>query len=260
MDHTARIRLRVLALFLPVAAVLYIGCEALTPRGTDQVITTRATARRLLAIAGRHPGQLYLAGALGLLGLGAVAVSYPAIAALVRGRGSALATVAALVGGLGAFCGALYNVLVFPTLAAAATAHLSRPAAAQFLVTTFSSGFGHGFEYAYFTGQFVAPLLMGGRPVAQPQCAARGRAARRDRPGGYPRRGRRPSRRGGGDGVQADRQRDREQRPPVRPLGQGLTGMRERISAFGGDLDFGPLRPRGWQVTARLCVDPAAAS
>jgi len=161
MDHTARIRLRVLALFLPVAAVLYIGCEALTPRGTDQVITTRATARRLLAIAGRHPGQLYLAGALGLLGLGAVAVSYPAIAALVRGRGSALATVAALVGGLGAFCGALYNVLVFPTLAAAATAHLSRPAAAQFLVTTFSSGFGHGFEYAYFAGQFVAPLLMG---------------------------------------------------------------------------------------------------
>jgi hypothetical protein len=161
MDHTARIRLRVLALFLPVAAVLYIGCEALTPRGTDQVITTRATALRLLAIAGRHPGQLYLAGALGLLGLGAVAVSYPAIAALVRGRGSALATVAALVGGLGAFCGALYNVLVFPNLAAAATAHLSRPAAAQFLVTTFSSGFGHGFEYAYFAGQFVAPLLMG---------------------------------------------------------------------------------------------------
>jgi hypothetical protein len=161
MDHAARIRQRVLALFLPVAAVLYIGCEALSPRGTDRVITTTATALRLLAIAGRHPAQLYLAGSLGLLGLGAVAVSYAAIAALVRGRGSALATVAALVGGLGAFCGALVNVLVFPNLAAAATAHLSRGAAAQFLVTTFNSGFGHVFLDAYIVGQFAGPVLMG---------------------------------------------------------------------------------------------------
>jgi signal transduction histidine kinase len=34
--------------------------------------------------------------------------------------------------------------------------------------------------------------------------------------------------------------------------GGGLTGMRERISASGGELDFGPRQPRGWQVTARL--------
>ena len=161
MDNAARTRQRVLALFLPVAAVLYIGGEALSPRGTDQVITTTATALRLLNIAGRHPAQLYLAGSLAVLGLGAVAVSYAAIAALVRGRGSALATVAALVGGIGAFCGALVNVLVFPNLAAAATAHLSRAAAAQFLVTTFNSGFGHGFLYAYAVGQYAGPVLMG---------------------------------------------------------------------------------------------------
>ena len=42
--------------------------------------------------------------------------------------------------------------------------------------------------------------------------------------------------------------------------GGGLTGMRERISAFGGELDFGPRHPRGWRVTARLDLDPAAAS
>jgi hypothetical protein len=161
MDRTARNRQRVLALFLPVAAVLYIGCEALTPRGADQVITTTGAAFRLLAIAGRQPAQLYLAGALGLLGLGALAVSYTAIAALVRGRGSALATVAALVGGLGAFFGALANVLVFPNLAAAATAQISRGAAAQFLVTTFNSGFGHAFLYAYLAGEYAAPVLMG---------------------------------------------------------------------------------------------------
>jgi len=161
MDHAARIRQRVLALFLLVAAVLYLTCEALSRQGTDQVVTTTATAFRLLAIAGRHPAQLYIAGSLALLGLGAVAVSYAAIAALVRGRGSALATAAALVGGLGAFCGALVNVLVFPNLAAAATAHMSRGAAAQFLVTSFSSGFGHGFLYAYLVGQYTGPFLMG---------------------------------------------------------------------------------------------------
>jgi signal transduction histidine kinase len=42
--------------------------------------------------------------------------------------------------------------------------------------------------------------------------------------------------------------------------GGGLTGMRERVSAFGGDLEFGPRRPGGWRVTARLYLDPAAAS
>jgi signal transduction histidine kinase len=42
--------------------------------------------------------------------------------------------------------------------------------------------------------------------------------------------------------------------------GGGLTGMRERISAFGGDLDFGPRDTRGWRVTARLNLDPVATS
>jgi hypothetical protein len=89
----------VLALFLPIAAVLYIGAEALSPKGTDQVITTTATALKVLPIAARHPAQLYVAGSLAILALGTLAVSYAAIATLVRNRGSALATVAALIGG-----------------------------------------------------------------------------------------------------------------------------------------------------------------
>ncbi len=132
MDNAARTRQRVLAIFLPVTAVLYISAEALSPKGTDQVISTTATALKVLPIAARHPAQLYVAGSLALLGLGGLAVSYAAIAALVRNRDSALATVAALIGGLGAFCGAITNVLVYPNLAAAAaTAHLTpgrRPA------------------------------------------------------------------------------------------------------------------------------------
>jgi hypothetical protein len=141
--------------------VLYIGGEALSPKGTDQVITTTATALKLLPIAAGHPAQLYVAGSLVLPGLGALAVSYAAIAALVRNRGSALATVAALIGGIGAFCGAIVNVLVYPNLAAAATAHLAPAAAARFLVTSFNSGFGHVFLYAYFVSQYAAPVLMG---------------------------------------------------------------------------------------------------
>jgi len=86
---------------------------------------------------------------------------YTAIAALTRNRGSALATVAALVGGIGAFCGAITNVFVFPNLAAAATAHTTRGEAAQFLVATFNSGFSQVFQYVYFIGIYVAPLLMG---------------------------------------------------------------------------------------------------
>jgi signal transduction histidine kinase len=46
-------------------------------------------------------------------------------------------------------------------------------------------------------------------------------------------------------------------RQPGAP-GGGLTGMRQRVSAFGGELDCGPRQPRGWRVAARL--DSAAAS
>lgn len=161
MDNAARTRRRVLALFLPVAAVLYIGGEAVSPKGTDQVIATTAVAFKVLPIAAQHQTQLYLASALVLLGLGTLAVSYGAIATLVRGRGSALATVAALIGGLGAFCGAIVNVVVYPTLAAAAAAPGSRGAAANLLVTVSNSGFEHVFSYVYFASEFLAPLLMG---------------------------------------------------------------------------------------------------
>ena len=40
MDHPSRVRLRVLTLFLPLTTALYIGAEALNPKGTDQVINT----------------------------------------------------------------------------------------------------------------------------------------------------------------------------------------------------------------------------
>ncbi|MBL7489848.1 sensor histidine kinase [Frankia sp. AgB1.9] len=45
-----------------------------------------------------------------------------------------------------------------------------------------------------------------------------------------------------------------DQGPPEQ--GHGVTGMRERVSAWGGELTCGPLRPRGWRVTACLPRPP----
>jgi signal transduction histidine kinase len=42
-----------------------------------------------------------------------------------------------------------------------------------------------------------------------------------------------------------------------RAPGGGLTGMAERIGAYGGELTCGPRQPRGWLVTARLDPDTA---
>jgi signal transduction histidine kinase len=37
--------------------------------------------------------------------------------------------------------------------------------------------------------------------------------------------------------------------------GRGLTGMRQRVHAFGGDIQAGPRSPTGWRVSARLRLD-----
>ena len=159
--NAARVRLRLLAAFLPVTAVLYVGAEALDPKGTDQVVTNTATALRLLPIAAAHSSQLYLSGGLSVVALGGLAVSYAAIATLVTGRGWVIATIAALLGGLGAFAGAVFNVLGGINLAAAASAHTTQIAAARFLVTSFGSRPAQVVEYVYFVSQYTAPVAMG---------------------------------------------------------------------------------------------------
>ncbi|HEY5018329.1 MAG TPA: hypothetical protein VIJ82_32525 [Streptosporangiaceae bacterium] len=161
MNNAARIRLRLLAGFLPATAVLYVAAEALNPRGTDQVITSTAVALRVLPVAASHSAQLYLSGSLTVLALGGLAVSYAAIAALVTRRGWVLATVAALLGALGAFAGAMVNVLAGVNLAAAASAHMSEQAAARFLVTSFHSAPSQMAVYAYFLSEYAAPVVMG---------------------------------------------------------------------------------------------------
>ena len=161
MENAARARWRLLAAFLPVTAALYVGAEALDPRGTDQVVTNTAAAFKLLPIAAAHSSQLYLSGSLSVLALGGLAVSYAAIALLVTGRGWVIATIAALLGGLGAFAGAMLNVLGGVNLAAASSAHITQIAAARFLVTSFGSGPAQVAAYIYFASEYAAPVVMG---------------------------------------------------------------------------------------------------
>lgn len=160
MNSLARSRQRVLAIFLPVSATLLVIGTALTPTGLDQIITTKATALTVLPIAAAHTNQLYFSNVLLLFGLGALAVSFAAIATLVGERGATLATAAGLVGGFGAFCGAIGNVLPGFNLAATVTAQLSPEAAAQYLVATFTSTVGEAILVGYLGSLLVGTILM----------------------------------------------------------------------------------------------------
>jgi hypothetical protein len=161
MSDATQIRRRMLALALPITAALYIAAEGLDPQGSDKIVTTTGTALKVLPIAAQHSSQLFVSGSLSELALGGVAVSYAAIAMLVRKRGSTAATIAALIGIIGAFCGAVVNVFVGINLAAAATASVTQDAAARILMANFNSGAGQAFTYVYAFGEFVAPVIVG---------------------------------------------------------------------------------------------------
>jgi hypothetical protein len=160
LDQAGRRRRRSLAFVLPITALLYMGAESLNPKGTDQIISTTAIGLKLLPIAARHSGQLYLSGSIAEVALAALAISYFAIATLIRHRSSTLATVAAVIGAVGAFCGIVTNVLIGINLATASTAHLTNIQAARFLTTSINSGVGQSFLDVYAFSEYLAPILM----------------------------------------------------------------------------------------------------
>jgi signal transduction histidine kinase len=47
--------------------------------------------------------------------------------------------------------------------------------------------------------------------------------------------------------------------PATQAAGSGLAGMRERVHAYGGDVQAGPRQPAGWKVSARLHLDDGDA-
>ena len=158
---TVRTRRRILALALPVAAVLLLFGGALTPKGLDRPVTSLAGALRELQIAAAHPGQVYFSNVLVIFGLGTLGVSFFAIAVLASDRDRVLAATAGVIGWFGAFCGAVANVLIGFDLAAAAAAVRVSPAAAQVLVSASTAAAAWVFFTGYFAGIPVAVILTG---------------------------------------------------------------------------------------------------
>jgi hypothetical protein len=156
---TVRTRRRILALALPVTAVLLLFGGALTPKGLDRPVTSLAGALRELQIADAHPGQVYFSNVLVIFGLGTLGVSFFAIAVLASDRDRVLATTAGVIGWFGAFCGAVANVLIGFDLAAASAVHVS--SAAQILVSANTAAAAWVFFTGYFAGIPLAVILTG---------------------------------------------------------------------------------------------------
>ena len=160
MDDTTRNRQRVLAMALPLSTALLVIGEVLTPKGLDQIADKQSVALKMVAIAATHRTQLYFSNVLALFGLATFGVSFSAIATLIRQRGATVATSAAVLGAIGAFCGAIANVLVGFNLASAVGPHSTPQSAATFLVTTFTSSVGQLFLLGYLLGLAVALILV----------------------------------------------------------------------------------------------------
>jgi hypothetical protein len=152
---------RVLAPFPAGAAVLLTVGQAMTPEGLDKPVTTAARASHEIQIAAAHSAQLYLSNGLVILGLGALGVSFTAIATLALSRHAAIAAIAGVIGGFGAVCGVVVNVLVGYDVAAVAAAHTTPAAAASVLVSADTSAAFVVFIVGYIGGVLVATILSG---------------------------------------------------------------------------------------------------
>jgi len=145
---------------LPLSTLLLLVGEVLTPKGLDQLADQQPIALKMARIAATHRTQLYASNVLILFGLATFGVSFLAIATLIRQRGATLATIAAMLGALGAFCGALANVLVGFNLATAVAPPGTTESAAGFMVNSFTSGVGQLFLFGYLLGLAIALILV----------------------------------------------------------------------------------------------------
>jgi hypothetical protein len=150
------------AIFPPLSIGLLMVGGALMAKGLDRPVTDTDSALKQLQIAAVHPGQVDVANLLTILGLGALGVSFVVIGSLSEGRpGQAIAVAAGVIGGFACFCGAVVNVLVGINLAGAATAHTTREAAAQVLVSTDTAFASVALLIVYLSGLLVASILTG---------------------------------------------------------------------------------------------------
>ena len=155
-----RIRGRPLAVFPPLAIGLLMVGQLVMPPGLDQPIRTLRAAQAELMTASQHVDRLYGATLLILLGLGALAAAFAAIATLCGTRGTALAIAAALVAALACVCGIAVNSLVSLNLAGATRSGSPPPGADLLLVSVNSGPAATGILVGYVGGLAAAGVLM----------------------------------------------------------------------------------------------------
>lgn len=162
IELTNRSRQRLLGIVGVCGVVaLEIG-DALTPAGTDQHVTSVDIGIAELNAAAAHPGLLYVAFLLVILGFFGMAFGFLAIASLVRQRGSRWATTAAAVGAFACFSAGVVNVWSGLDTYAALKANMTRAAAAAFLVSAqHTSAVSALFSVGYFLGLTLAGVLIG---------------------------------------------------------------------------------------------------
>jgi MFS family permease len=149
-----------MAVFPPLAIGLLMVGQVVMPPGLDQPIRGVETAQAELMTAGQHVARLYLATLLILLGLGALAAAFAAIATLCGTRGTALGLAAALVAALACVCGIAVNSLVSLNLAGATRSGSTPSEAALLLVSVNTGPTATGILVGYVGGLTAASVLM----------------------------------------------------------------------------------------------------
>ena len=150
---------RLLAVSLPVAAVLLVVGEGIMPKGLDNQSSSLAETTKQVMIAGRHVDRFDAASLLIIFGLAAAGVSFSGIATLTRHRGAVLATIAALVGAVALTCGVVANSTDNLALAEAAAVHPAVNVAGRIWVHVDASPLANTLSVVYFFGWMVAIVL-----------------------------------------------------------------------------------------------------
>ena len=156
---SSSVRQRLFAFSLPVAAILLVVGEAVMPKGLDTQSSSLASTTRQVLIAGRHVDRFDVASLLIIFGLAVAAVSFAAIAVLVRGRGARFATVAVVLAVVALTCGVIANATDNLALAEGAAVHPAASVAGRMWVHIDSSPLANTLGVLYFFGWIVAIVL-----------------------------------------------------------------------------------------------------
>ena len=155
-------RRRLLAGAMVATPLVFAAANVTFPSGTFQYTGTTEHALDALEATAAAPGRVRVASLLLVAAAVLLAVSFAAVASMVRERGARLATAAAVLGVIGSAGLVLVTSWLGLSVYAAQQSDLSKDAAATYLVTlTNDSGLGNIAGGCYMLGLLLGSILMG---------------------------------------------------------------------------------------------------